>query len=290
VSGIPVKLSASTLAGLFLVAISTRVSAAPAVNSPGMPEKEAEGPPSVSEESDASDPDKPRPVKPPREPRSRGSEVSLQVGIGLLANGRYAYVTRVSQPGAYDLQYNGNQRAPGLGIFAGGAFTLPGRFRRITLGGTISAGGPDSKDRPVIPSGASPPFSMQNLNSDIQARYSRRLGWGVALAPFIEHDVGFFHERRVRAGYQFWSQAGSHTGSFPPNNGAPVANYDVRLSLRSHLVRVSVNEYVAFQEERDPSRRPRRRSGIIEQWGFVVGTHQTVMIFAAIGPFWQVAH
>ena len=284
------KRSASKLAGLFLVALSTRASAAPVMSSPDRPEKEAEGPASVSEESDASDPKKPRPVKPPREPRSRGSEVSFQVGIGLLANASYAYNTRVSQPGAYDLQYAGSQRAPGLALFAGGAFTLPGRFRRITVGGAINAGGPDSKDRPVIPSGASPPFSTQNLYSDIQARYSRRLGWGVAFAPFIEHEIGFFHERRVRAGYQLWSQAGSHTGSFAPNNGAPAANYDVRLNLQAHLIRVSFNEYVAFQEERDPSRRPRRRSGIIEQWGFMVGTHQTVMIFAAIGPFWQVAH
>jgi len=28
---------------------------------------------------------------------------------------------------------------------------------------------------------------------------------------------------------------------------------------------------------------------MIQQWGIMVGTHQTLMIFAAIGPFWQVA-
>jgi len=284
-----VRRSTSKHAGLFLVALSVHLVASPAVNSPEEPEAEAKAPTSVSEDSAASDPKNPPPVKPSREARSRGFELSLLVGLDVLASASYAYDTRVSLPCVDQLRYSGRQRSPGLALFAGGALTLPGPLRRITVGASINAGGPDSKDRPVIPAGVPTPFSKQNLYSDIQARYANRLGWKAALSPFIEHDVGFFRGTRVRAGYQHWAQFGSHTGSFAPADGSAVANYNVRLNLRSHLVRVSVNDYVALDDDTETSHRSKRRSGMIQQWGVMIGTHQTIMVFVGIGPFWQIA-
>ncbi len=281
--------STSTHAGLFLVALSLRLFAAPAMNSAQEPGPDAKEPTSVAEKSPPSDTKNPSPVKPSREARARGFELSLVVGLRVLASASYVYDTRVSLPGADPLRYSGRQRSPGLALFAGGALTLPGPLRRITVGGDINAGGPDSKDRPVIPAGVTTPFSKQKLYSDIRARYSNRLGWNAALSPFIEHDVGFFHGARVRAGYQYWAQLGSHTGSFAPEDGSATANYNVRLNLRSHLVRVSVNDYVGLEDDTETSHRSKRRSGMIQQWGVLIGTHQTIMVFAAIGPFWQIA-
>jgi hypothetical protein len=283
-----VRRSTGKQAGLFLVALSLRLVAAPAVNSPVEPEAEAKPPTSVSEDSAAANPKNPPPVKPSREARSRGFELALLVGLDVLVSASYSYDTRVSLPGVDQLRYGGSQRSPGVALFAGGALTLPGPLRRITVGGGINAGGPDSKDRSVIPAGVPTPFSKQNLYSDIQARYSNRLGWNAALSPFIEHDVGFFHGTRVRAGYQHWAQLGSHTGSFAPTDGSAAANYNVRLNLRSHLVRVSMNDYVALEDDTETSQRSKRRSGMIQQWGVLIGTHQTIMVFAAIGPYWQI--
>ena len=284
------KRSANKPAGLFLAVLSMRLLAAPPANSAEINlEPEDQAPASSSENSTTPEPKNTRPVKPAREPRSRGSELSFVVGIGVLASSIYRYDTRVSLSGADPLQYIGRQRSPGLAVFGGGALVLPGPLRRITIGGTINAGGPDSRGHPVIPAGISTPFSQQGLTTDIQARYSRRLGWGAAFAPFIEHNVGFFHGGRVRAGYQYWTQLGSHTGSFASADGSSLTSYNVQLSLRSHLLRVSVNEYIALQDDADRSHRSKRRAGMIQQWGIMVGTHQTLMIFAAIGPFWQVA-
>jgi hypothetical protein len=284
-----VRRSTGKQAGLFLVALCARLVAAPAVNSPVEPEAEARLPTSVSEGSAPSDPKNPPPVKPSREARARGFELALVVGLDVLVSASYAYDTRVSLPGVDQLRYSGTQRSPGVALSAGGALMLPGPLRRITVGGGINLGGPDSKNRPVIPAGVPTPFSKQNLYSDIQAKYANRLGWKAALSPFIEHDVGLFHGARVRAGYQHWAQLGSHTGSFAPSDGSALAGYNVRLSLRSHLVRVSVNDYIDLEDDTETSHRSKRRSGIIQQWGVLIGTHQTIMVFAAIGPFWQIA-
>jgi len=260
-----------------------------AMNSLEESEAEAQGCASVSEESVASNQKNQRPVKPSREARTRGSELSLLIGLSVLPLASYAYDTRVSLPGMEQLRYSGRQRSPGLALFAGGALTLRGPLRRLTVGASINAGGPDSKDRAVIPGGFSTPFSKRSLYSDIQARYSLRPGWGAAFSPFIEHDVGFFHGSRVRAGYQYWDQLGAHTGSFASTDGSSTTNYNVQLNLRSHLFRISMNEFVALQDDTATSQRSKRRSGMIQQWGITIGTHQTIVVFAAIGPFWQIA-
>lgn len=275
-------------AGLFLVALSMRPLAAPAMNSPQRSEAEAQRSASVSEESAVPEPKNPRPAKPSREARTRGSDLSLLIGFSVLPSASYPYDTRVSLPGVTPLRYSGRQRSLALGLFAGGAFTLPGSLRRISLGAFVNPGGPVLRYR-VIPDGVSTPFSKQSLYSDIQVRYSFRPGWGVAYSPFIEHDVGFLHGNRVRAGYQYWDQVGAYTGSFVSTDGRSTINYNVRLNLRSHFFRISVNDYVASQDDAAMPQRTKRRSGMIQQWGITTGTHQTIMVFAAIGRFWQSA-
>ena len=283
----PMNCSARRRNILILVAVSTRLMAAPAIDSPVM---YGEGPAPVSTASEASDEEKPSEVKPPREPRSRGSELSFLVGLGGLPTASYKYQTRVTLPSAGEFQYSGRQRAPGIAAFVGAAFTLPRRLRRITLAGTIGVGGVDSTSQPVIPSGMSPPFSKESLDSNIQDRYSKRLPWRAVLSSYVEHDIGVFHDKRIRAGYQFWNQPGMYTGSFAAAGLGASADYNVRLSLQSHLFRISVNDYNDLQDERDRSRRAGRRSGMMQQWGLLLGSHKTIMLFAGIGPFCQIAH
>ena len=280
------KRSARKLDRLFLVVVSIRLLAAAGTDPAEWPQIDGQEPASVSDDSEVGR-EKPRPVKPPREPRSHELELSFLVGLGVVPMAKYAYDTRVALQGAEELRYTGSQRAPGVAIFVGSAVTLPGRLRRITVGATINAGGFDSANRPVIPSGVSSPFLKDRLAADIRDRYSRRLAWRAAFSPFVEHNIGFFQENRVRVGYQYWNQLGSYTGSFAATGTGYPAEYNVRLNLRSHLVRVSVNDYIDLQDEDEPSRRARRRSGIIQQWGFMVGSHQTIMLFGSMGPFWQ---
>jgi hypothetical protein len=282
-----VKRSARKLARIFFVVVSIRLIAAARTDVGEWPQVDGQEPVSVSDKSEV-DQQKARPLNPPREPRSQGSELSLVVGLGVLPTARYVYDTRVTPAGAHELRYSGSQRVPGVAVFVGSAFTLPGRLRRITVGGAINGGGLDSTGRPVIPSGATPPFSKEALSSAIEDRYSGRLAWRAAFSSFVEHEIGFFKENRVRAGYQYWSQFGSYAGSFAASGSGDRADYNVHLNMRSHLLRISVNEYLDLQEESEPSHRARRRGGIIRQWGFMVGTHQTIMVFAAMGPFWQI--
>jgi hypothetical protein len=282
--------SANKRAALLLVGLSMKPAAARVLCPLEQPDAEAKAPISVTAGSAAADPKEPPPVKPSREGRKRGSELSLLVGLEATAVASYAYDTRVRMPGADQLRYKGTQRSRGLALFAGGEFTLPGFLRRITIGAGINAAGPNTKDRPVIPSSVSTPFPKASLYSDIQTRYLFRSSWRTALSPFIEHDIGFFHGDRVRAGYQRWGQAGLQTGSFPLAAGSALANYDVLLNLRTNLVRVSVNHHVASDDGSNDSHRSKERPGMIQQWGCMIGTHQTVVIFVAIGPFLQIAH
>jgi hypothetical protein len=283
-----VRLPARKLDCLFLVAVSIRLMAAPAMGSPEPRGTDGQQPMSTADENTESDQIKPRLVKPPIEPHSRGSELYFLVGLsGMLAS--YAYDTRLSLSGGEELRYSGTRRAPGLALFVSSAFTLPGRLRRMTVAATISAGQLDSANRPVIPSDASPPFAKQSLYSAISDRYSGRLAWGAAFSPFVEHDIGFFHENRVRAGYQYWEQSGSYKGSFAASGNGYHGDYSVRLNLRSHFFRISVNDYGDLSDDPEPAQRATRRFGLVQQWGFMLGSHRTVMLFVAMGPFWQIA-
>jgi hypothetical protein len=175
-------------------------------------------------------------------------------------------------------------------LFADPALTLPGALRRITVGAGISAGGVNWRGRSVIPAGLMTPFSQQNLQSNIQNRASS--GWHPTISPHIEHDVGFLGSSRLKAGYQYWKQTGSDAGLFRPcDTRCAAADYDVRLKLSSHLVRISVNDYLDLDDsDNDPNRpqRSRRKSGMLRQLGVMIGTNRTVIIFAGIGPFFEI--
>jgi hypothetical protein len=256
------------------------------------PETETEAATSEKDQSDpASDRKQPPPVKPPREPGERGLRVALLIGINVFAWAGYAYETRISLPGEEQLQYRGTEGSPGATLFAGTAVTLPGALRRITLGAGINAGSLYAKQQRVIPTGAATPFSQENLQSDIRVKYANSPAWHSAFSPYIEHNLGSFHGSRVRAGYQYWEQSGSYIGSFAAtSNSRASAGYNVGLTFRSHLARISVNDHIDLEDsDTDPNtpQRSKRQSGMIRQWGVLIGTHRTLIIFGAIGLFWD---
>jgi hypothetical protein len=265
-----------------------KLSSALALMPPEEPDADR-APAAVAVDSAVSDPKDPSSAKPSREALARGLELSMLLGVEATASASYGYNTSVSLPGVDQLRYNGRQRLVGFALFGGGELTLPRSLRRITIGGGINAGGLGTKDRAVIPAGISTPSPKSSLYSHIQTRYSYRPSWQSAFSFFIEHDIGFVHGNRVRGGYQRWDQVGSQTGSFPLTGGSALANYDVRLNLRSHLVRVSMNSYLSSEDDTENSHRSKRRSGLIQQWGGMIGTHRTIVIFAAICPFWQIS-
>jgi hypothetical protein len=240
-----------------------------------------------------SDQKDPAPVKPSKEPKTRGLQLALLLGIDVVAWTGYSYDTRVSLQDGRRFQYLGKAGAPGVMFSFGGAVTLPGALRRITLGASINGGGLNSSRRPVIPAGVSTPFSQVNLQNRIFNKYLYSPGWSPALSFYVDHDLGFLHESRIRAGYQYWRQTGTYTGAFETSDkDRSLAGYDVRLETRSHLIRISVNDLGAFQDpdsNTSTSHRSRRKTGMIRQWGVAIGTHRTVVIFAGIGPFWEFA-
>jgi hypothetical protein len=240
----------------------------------------------------ASDQKHPVPVKPPRKPSARGLQVALLVGIDVRGWAGYSYDTRVSLPDGQQLRYRGTAGAPGVTLSGGGAVTLPGALRRITVGVNIGAGGLNSSTRPVIPAGVSTPFSQVNLQNQIRNKYSYAPGWTSGFSLYIDHDLGFLHESKVRAGYQYWRQMGSYKGTFEPTDRSRApADYDVRLESRSHLIRISVNDYVSLEDpdgNTSTPHRSRRKAGMIRQWGVSIGTHRTIVVFAGIGPFWEI--
>jgi hypothetical protein len=277
--------SPSKAVDLLLVGLCMSLGAAPAAGLPETPETEAE-------QGTASDQKSPVPVRPPNEPVARGYQVALLVGIDIFGWGGYSYDTRVNLPDG-QLRYRGADGAPGLAFSGGGAVTLPGAWRRLTVGASFSAGGLHSSTRPVIPAGVSTPFSQTNLQNNIRYKYSLAPGWTSGLSLYIEHELGFLHESRVRAGYQYRRQTGLYKGTFEPTGSSrALAEYDVRLESRSHLIRISVNDYNSLlvpDSNSTTPRRHRRRAGLIRQWGVMIGTHRTIIVFAGMGPFWETA-
>lgn len=235
--------------------------------------------------------DRPRPVNPPHEPVEEGLRFGLILGLNSMSWASYSYATSVTTPSGSLLQYSGTQVSPGGTLILGAAVSPPGAFRRWTIGLNLNLGGLESWARPVIPSGTATPFSQSNLIFQIERKYGYREGWSPAISPYIEHDLAFLFGRRLRAGYAYWNQTGKYTGLFVANpaTGATGA-YDVRLKYSSHLVRFSLNNY-EFPDEPDTtgsgSRRGKRKTGLLEQIGVLAGSHQTIMIFVGIGPFWR---
>lgn len=228
-----------------------------------------------------------REVKPPRTPSNQGFRVAIMAGINILAWSDYRYSTSVNLSQAEQFNYLGGRGAPGVTVFGGAAVSLPGALRRLTVGAHFDAGGLYSLSRSVIPDGAATPFSAQNLQSAIQLQHTFGQGWNPGFAAYVEHDIGTLFDSRLRAGYQYWRQSGSYTGTFPPNFNSFPAGYNVELNDSSQMIRVSLNnDLFAKDIYGNPQRRARRKTGLVRQAGIAVGTHKTIMVFFGIGPVW----
>jgi hypothetical protein len=239
----------------------------------------------------SSDQDHPRRVKPPRTPREQGFRIVITAGLNGFAAASYGYTTRITMPNGQQLHYSGTQRTSGGTLSGGFEITPPGALRRFTAGVSVNGGGLESWALPVTPPNAVTPFSRANLQFAIESTGWNASGWHPAFSPYLEHELGNLLGNRMRLGYQYWNQAGNYKGSFVPTaRSATLAEYDVRLNYSAHLVRVSLNNFTNLDDSDvnfPGSHRSKRRYGLVQQIGILVGTHQTVMIFIGVGPFWS---
>jgi hypothetical protein len=227
----------------------------------------------------------PRPIEPPHKPVQAGTRLAVVFGLNLFSYGQYAYNTTVTLPNGSTFPYAGKQSASGGSFLTGAAVTPPGAFRRLTAGFTLNLGGLASWTHTPIPNGVTTPFSQSNLSNQIQRNAIFGYGWQPAISPYVEHELGFLLESRVRAGYQYWHQRGSYSGSFSVDQpGSALANYNVRVLHSSHLLRLSINNHTSLDDETSPSRK--QNPGFLRQGGLLVGTNHTVMLFIALGPDW----
>jgi hypothetical protein len=211
------------------------------------------------------------------------------VGVNFLLHGRYNYDTRVTMPDGSVFNYSGKQGASGGTFLLGAAVTPRAALRRITLGVNWEAGGLQSWVHSVIPDGIVTPFSRNSLDLQLRRDLAGRSPWGGAVAPYIEHEVGFFLENRVRLGYQYWRQIGSASGSFrvADTPRSQFAGYDIRFSNSAHLIRISVNNFTSQDDANGGSNSTRRLSGLLRQAGLQIGTNKTVTLFVTVGPSWS---
>jgi hypothetical protein len=235
-------------------------------------------------------PGSPPPLKPPHKPVQHDTQVALVLGFNLFSYGQYAYKSAITMPNGSTFNYAGKQSAAGGTVLFGVAVRPPAALRRFTLGFTLDAGGLNAWSHPVIPSGVQTPFSQGNLDAQIRRGAALSYGWRPVFSPYIEHDLAFLWASRIRAGYQYWHQSGTYQGSFPPDQSrsSPWADYNVQLSHSSHLIRLSINNQMSFEDDSDPnSPPPKRNIGFLRQAGLLIGTNRTVMIFVGLGPAWN---
>lgn len=227
----------------------------------------------------------PRPVEPPHKPVQAGTRLAVVFGLNLFSYGQYGYNTAITMPNGATLPYNGKQSASGGSFLTGAAITPPGAFRRLTAGFTLNLGGLSAWTHTPIPNGVTTPFSQSNLGTQIQRNAIFGYGWRPAISPYVEHELGFLLESRVRVGYQYWRQRGSYSGSFRVDQpGSALANYDVQVLHSSHLLRLSINNHTSLDDETSPSKK--QNPGFLRQGGLLIGTNHTVMVFIALGPDW----
>ena len=231
----------------------------------------------------------PRPVEPPHKPAQGGTRLALIFGLNLFTYGQYGYNTAITMPDGSTLNYTGKQNAPGGSFITGAAITPPAAFRRVTVGFTLNLGGLESWTRSVIPNGTVTPFSQSNLSLQIQRNAATGYGWRPVVSPYIEHELGFLLQSRIRAGYQYWHQTGSYAGSFPVDQTRSAwADYNVRLLHSSHMIRLSINNRTSLEDDTDTRAAPKKRGpGFVRQAGLLVGTNRTVMLFIGLGPDWS---
>lgn len=230
----------------------------------------------------------PKQVNPPRQPSDTHPRLAIALGVTVLPWTHYNYQTTITLSSGRPLQYSGTGSAPGITVFASPALTLPGPLRRISLGTNLAAGGLYSLSDAVIPPGASAPFSIENLQQTIKAQHSFGQGWHAFVSPYIEHDIVSIRDNKLRLGYQFLTQSGEYSGSFPPNPvGLATASYDVQLRYRVHLIRFSWSNHLYADDYGRGGQPAEHRTGLLRQMGVCAGTHGTVQIFFAIGPIWD---
>jgi hypothetical protein len=186
------------------------------------------------------------------------------------------------------LNYSGRQSSSGGALLFGISLTPRGALRRMTVGATWNMGGLESWSRPVIPRGTDTPFSQANLNAQIRRNAVGRSPWRGSVSPYIEHELGFLLESRVRIGYQYWYQPGSYRGLFPvqQSESSPVAAYNVKLSNSGHMVRLSINSYTSLDDADNGTAARKRSSGFVRQAGMQIGPNNFT-IFVAVGPSWS---
>jgi hypothetical protein len=227
----------------------------------------------------------PKQFEPPHKPAQSGTRLAVVFGLNLFTYGQYGYNTSVTMPDGSRLNYAGRQSASGGSFLTGAAITPPGAFRRLTMGFTLNLGGLSSWTRSPIPDGTTTPFSQSNLRSQVQRNAIFGYGWQPAISPYIEHELGFLLESRVRAGYQYWHQTGSYTGSFRVDQpGSALAGYNIQLLHSSHLLRLSINNHTSLDDDASPAKK--QNPGFLRQAGLLIGTNHTVMLFIALGPDW----
>jgi hypothetical protein len=227
----------------------------------------------------------PKPIEPPHRPAQQGFRLTATVGLTLIGNGKYSYNTTLTMPNGSAFNYNGTQRSAGGTLSLGVAATPPGALRRFTMGFDLNFGGLDVWGHSVVPTGAATP--QPNLNTRIGQQSITGPPWQPFVSPYIEHELGKIFQNRIRVGYQFWQASGSYNGSFAVDRlGSTQANYNVRFSQTSNMIRLSVHNDTWLDDSETSRVPPKRRSGLLQQGGVLIGTDGSLVVFMGVGPVW----
>jgi hypothetical protein len=229
----------------------------------------------------------PRPIAPPHLPAQQGFRFTATAGLNFIANGKYNYNTAVTMPDGSATSYSGANRTSGGTLSLGAAATPPGALRRITLGFDLNFGGLSVAGQRVIPAGSDTPFSQNNLNSQVTARSLVSSQWRPFVSPYVEHEIGSILQNRVRLGYEYFNTAATNSGLFPVGQrGSPNATYSVRFLQRSHMIRLSVHNDSWFDDTEPDQAPPKRRTGVVQEAGVLIGTDASLVVFVRVGPVW----
>jgi len=217
----------------------------------------------------------------------QGFRFAATTGLTFIANGKYNYDTTVITPDGSTLRYSGSQRTPGGTLSLGAAASPGGALRRFTFGFDLNFGGLSVAGHSVVPAGSATPFSQNNLNSQVAARSLVGSRWRPFISPYVEHEIGSILQNRVRLGYQYFNTSALINGSFAVNQPRSIqANYSVRFSQASHMIRLSVHNDSWFDDTEPDQAPPKRRTGIIQEGGVLVGTDASIVVFVKVGPVW----
>jgi hypothetical protein len=229
----------------------------------------------------------PKPIEPPHKPAQQGFRFTTTIGFSLIGSGRYSYKTSVILPDGREFAYNGTERSSGATLSLGAAATPGGTLRRFTLGFDLNFGGLDVSRNAVIPAGSVTPFSQSNLNAQVARKTLISSPWRPFISPYIEHEIGSIFQNRVRLGYEYLSTSRSSSGTFVADPARSIqGRYSVRFSQTSHMIRVSAHNDTWFDDTGAGQPPPKRRSGVIQQGGVLIGIDGTLMVFVNLGPVW----